>query len=132
MIIDHARRLPHVYAIGRPMFLTWRLAGSLPRHRCFPSEVTSGLAFVALDRLLDQARTGPLYLRMPQIASLMVEAIHHRADALGHYELHCYVVMPNHVHLLVTPAVPVSKLTHSLKRFSAREANRILGFTGAR
>ena len=38
--------------------------------------------------------------------------------------------MPNHVHLLVTPSVPVSRLTHSLKRFTAREANRLLGLTG--
>lgn len=38
--------------------------------------------------------------------------------------------MPNHVHILVTPRVPVSQLMHSLKRFTAREANRILGLTG--
>ena len=38
--------------------------------------------------------------------------------------------MPNHVHLLVTPDVPVSKLTQSLKRFTAREANRLLQLTG--
>jgi putative DNA methylase len=67
---------------------------------------------------------------MPQIATLMVEAIHYRANALRHYELHSFVVMPNHVHLLVTPCVPVSRLTHSLKRFTAREANRILHLTG--
>ena len=83
-----------------------------------------------MDRLLDEARTGPLFLRMPQVATLVVEAIHHRANALGHYELHAYVVMPNHIHLLVTPAVPVSRLMQSLKRFTAREANRILRRTG--
>jgi REP element-mobilizing transposase RayT len=38
--------------------------------------------------------------------------------------------MANHVHLLVTPRVEISKLTHSLKRFTAREANRMLGLTG--
>src|SRR5437762_3782894 len=38
--------------------------------------------------------------------------------------------MANHVHLLITPLVEVSKITHSLKRFTAREANRLLGFTG--
>jgi REP element-mobilizing transposase RayT len=38
--------------------------------------------------------------------------------------------MPNHVHILVTPINAVSKFMHSLKRFTAREANRILRTTG--
>jgi REP element-mobilizing transposase RayT len=38
--------------------------------------------------------------------------------------------MPNHVHLLITPLVEVSKLMQSLKRFTAVEANRILARTG--
>lgn len=38
--------------------------------------------------------------------------------------------MPNHVHVLITPHVPVSHLMQSLQRFTARESNRILGLTG--
>jgi putative transposase len=38
--------------------------------------------------------------------------------------------MPNHVHLLITPLAAVSKVMQSLKRFTAREGNRILGRTG--
>jgi REP element-mobilizing transposase RayT len=38
--------------------------------------------------------------------------------------------MPNHVHLLITPLVAVSKLLQSLKRFTAIETNRILARTG--
>jgi hypothetical protein len=38
--------------------------------------------------------------------------------------------MPNHVHLLMTPLVEVSKVMQSLKRFTAREGNRILSLTG--
>jgi putative transposase len=83
-----------------------------------------------MDRILDNARTGPLYLRRPEIASMVVEAIRYREDTLGHFDLHCYVVMANHVHMLITPRVPVSKLMQSLKRFTAREGNRILGLTG--
>ena len=83
-----------------------------------------------MDRLLDEAHSGPVYLRRPEIAELVVGAIHYQAESLGRYHLHSYVVMPNHVHLLVTPCVPVSRLTHSLKRFTAREANRILDITG--
>jgi putative transposase len=90
--------------------------------------MTSGAAFVAMDRLLDSARCGPLYLRQPEIAKMIVEAIRYRNRSI--YELHNFVVMANHVHLLITLHVAVSKLTQSLKRFTAREVNRVLGQTG--
>jgi hypothetical protein len=38
--------------------------------------------------------------------------------------------MPNHVHLLITPAISISEIMQSLKRFTARRANQILGLTG--
>jgi putative transposase len=126
----HTRRLPHYRSIGRPVFLTWRLPGSLPANRSFPAGTTSGQAFLAMDRLLDNARTGPLYLRQPEIARMVVEAIHYQEDALGHYALYNYVVMGNHVHILVTPRVEVSKAMQSLKRFTAKEANCMLNRTG--
>ncbi len=49
---------------------------------------------------------------------------------MGHYKLYSYVVMPNHVHMLITPLIEASVLMHSLKRFTARQANRMLGLTG--
>ena len=129
MATFHRRRLPHYYSLGHPIFVTWRLQGSLPANRTFPPPSTSGQAFVAMDRLLDNARTGPLYLRRPDIATVVVAAIHYR-ERERHYQLHSYVVMPNHVHLLMTPMTDVSKLLQSLKRFTAKESNRILGLTG--
>ncbi len=126
----HVRRLPHYHSVDQPVFLTWSLYGSIPPGRSYPAATTSGQAFLVMDRTLDNARRGPLYLRQPAIASIVVDAIHYRQDGLGHYLLHAYVVMANHVHLLVTPQVEISKLTQSLKRFTAREANKILGLTG--
>ncbi len=127
----YRRRLPHLYSIGQPVFVTWRLYGSLPRNRFFPDcMLTSGKAFVALDRLLDEARTGPSYLRLPIIAEMVVDSIHYHADVLGRYALHAYAVMPNHVHLLATPHVSLPKLTKGLKSFTAKRANEILGLTG--
>ena len=55
-----------------------------------------------MDRLLDEGRSGPFYLRQPALAQMVVEAIHHNASVLAHYALHAYVVMPNHVHLLIS------------------------------
>jgi len=124
----HLRRLPHYDCINHPTFLTWRLAGTLPQSRIFSPATTSGEAFLAMDRLLDNARTGPMYLRQPDIGNMVVDAIRYRDSAA--YQLHKYVVMANHVHLLVTPHEPLSKLTQSLKRFTAREGNRMLGLTG--
>jgi len=83
-----------------------------------------------MDKLLDLERSGALYLRVPEIARMTVQAFFHGAEKLRFYELHAYVVMANHIHLLITPHVELAKLTHSLKRFTAREANRLLGLTG--
>jgi REP element-mobilizing transposase RayT len=126
----HTRRLPHCYSVGEPLFLTWCLYGALPANRRFPAATTSGEAFVAMDRLLDSTRTGPQYLHIPEIASMVVEGLHDHAENLKRYDLHRYVVMSNHVHLLVTPRTDVSQLMQSLKRHTAKEANRYLGLTG--
>jgi putative DNA methylase len=61
---------------------------------------------------------------------MVVEAVRYNTRILGHYDLHAFVVMPNHVHLLVTARVPLSKLTKSLKGITAKRANAMLGLTG--
>jgi REP element-mobilizing transposase RayT len=124
-------RLPHWTPEGKDLFVTWRLYGSLPPHRYVPSQgLRSGYAFVCVDRLIDRATQGPLWLRQPAIARMVVEALHHGDQVLSHYRLHAWVVMPNHVHLLITPRVELPKIMHSVKGFTAREANRLLGRTG--
>jgi len=62
----------------------------------------------------------------------VVEAIHFNGDTLGQYILHAFVVMPNHVHLLITPKIPLPKITKSLKGITASRANAMLGFTDGR
>jgi REP element-mobilizing transposase RayT len=91
--------------------------------------MNSGQAFVWMDRFLDTSTSGPQYLRQPVIAQMVVDAIR-RGVTLGHYRLDAYVVMANHVHLLIVPGIPVSRLLKSLKGYTAREANRCLGRTG--
>jgi REP element-mobilizing transposase RayT len=127
----YERRLPHFDVVGQPLFVTFRLFDSLPRYRMFPPEaLTSGKAFVEMDRMLDQAQTGPKHLSISEIAVIVVEAIHDGERRFGRYQLHSFVVMPNHVHLLVTPSVPSAKWLRTLKGFTAHEANLILGRTG--
>ena len=85
-----------------------------------------------MDRLLDHARTGPLYLARPEIAGIVVDSIHYGQEVLHQYTVHAYVVMANHVHLLITPNVPVPRLLQSLKLkgTTARRANQMLRLTG--
>ncbi len=81
-----------------------------------------------MDRLLDNAVTGPLYLKRPEMGAMVVDAIRYQDGR--QFELHAYVVMANHVHLLITPLVEVPTLTRSLKRFTARRGNMMLGVVG--
>jgi putative transposase len=114
-------RLPHWAPTDKHLFLTWRLHGSLPPHRYLPPEgPTSGQAFVCIDRLLDRAVQGPRWLQQPRTAHTIIEALRYGDQVLGHYRLHAWVIMPNHVHLLVSPHVPLPKIMHSLKGFTGK------------
>ncbi len=83
-----------------------------------------------MDQSLDDTRSGAFYLRQPEVADMIVEAIQYNAEILGHYLLHAFAVMPNHVHLLATPAIDLPKLTRSLKGITAKRANAMLSLTG--
>jgi putative DNA methylase len=123
--------LPHWDIIGQRVFLTFRLNGSLPVNRVFPpTRMTGGKAFAALDKLLDQAETGPVYLRQPAIAKMVVDSILAGDRRFNRYDLHAFVVMPNHVHMLVTSHVKLADWFRSLKGFTGREASRTLGLNG--
>ena len=100
-----------------------RLAARLP-----VQSITSGQAFLAMDRLLDTRRFGPIHLQRPEIAGVVRDAILHCAGV--DYHLHAWVIMPNHVHLLLTPHTDVSSFLRRLKAYSARQANQLLRQTG--
>ena len=46
------------------------------------------------------------------------------------YQLHEFVVMPNHVHLLVTPAITIERVMQLVKGGFSYRAKRELGFGG--
>jgi len=128
----YSRNLPHWQPEGAPVFLTWRLYGSLPCGTvtldcALPARESAGRRFVMADRLLDQAKTGPKWLRDERVASCLVDIIARGGTELRQFQLHAYVIMPNHVHLLITPAASITKIMRGIKGVSARDANRILG-----
>jgi putative transposase len=130
----YQRNHPHWFPEGEVIFLTWRLYGSLPieysRHLCDESGTTPGKKFRLMDRRLDRALSGPVWLKRPEIAACVIGTLRKGACELGHFILHSYVVMPNHVHALLTPKTQVSRLMNGIKGVTSRAANQILRRTG--
>jgi REP element-mobilizing transposase RayT len=148
----YRRNLPHWHPEEKPIFITWRLFGSLPKGVNFGAATSEcgergtatpgcartgksagatewGRKFRIVDAELDRGTTGPLWLRDPKIARYVEEAAI-RGEELGQYTLHAYVVMPNHVHVLLQPRVPLARVTGGIKGVSARDANVALGRIG--
>jgi len=126
------RRLPHRQPEGKWLFVTWHLHGSLPLALYPPpGKPSSGSVFVWMDRYLDSARYGPLYLAQEPIARIVAASLR-RGVVLGQYELGAYAIMANHVHVLLLPNISPSRLLQSLKGATARQANLLLGRTGER
>src|SRR3990170_6189142 len=130
----YSRNLPHWHPEGAAIFLTWRLCGSLPprpaRALVVDHSIAAGRRFRAMDAKLDKAEYGPRWLEEEAVARCVVQAIGRGETALRQYIVHAFVVMPNHVHLLIEPRTSLARITNGLKGVSARDANRILARTG--
>ncbi len=113
--------LPHVKREGASYFVTFRLADSLPQQVLleFKRQQVQHLRALAsgepgsaseeeinchfrrqIERYLD-CGFGECHLRRPVIAQIVAEALLHFHNR--HYVLHEWVIMPNHVHLVVWP-----------------------------
>jgi REP element-mobilizing transposase RayT len=141
--------LPHVKREGAAYFVTVRLVDSLPKEvllrfehehaealRRLPAH-TSGEAEEEIhrelrrqiERYLDQG-AGECHLRRTDIAEMVAAALRHFRGQ--QYLLDDWVVMPNHVHLILWPMpnFTLSEILKSRKRHTARQANLFLGRTG--
>jgi len=151
------RNLPHIQPLDTTLFLTFRLAGSLPEgvlakmaeerrmieRTLKANDNKSGshlgeLArrhFLTIESWLHKATSGPTWLADGRIAVLVAESLPYRDDS--DYRLDAYSIMPNHVHAVFAPSggsgVPksLSAIMHSLKRNTAKRANRVLNRTGS-
>jgi putative transposase len=99
----YRRRLPHWQPEGVPIFLTWRLYGSLPHaDRTVASDaLTEGRRFLLLDQQLDSANSGPMFLKYPEVAASVAKTLFMAARKWELYELLAWVMMSNHVHVLL-------------------------------
>jgi putative transposase len=159
MIITYRRNLPHIHPEDRPIFITFRLANSLPvevleelsKERAVARKQAKNKAeryhadkeyFARYDDWLDRIENTPRWLGQAEIARIVKEKIHELAEA--HYHLFAYCIMPNHVHLLIqsrlgkklpeggtTANYPITDALRLLKGSTARKCNLELGRSGA-
>ena len=130
----HARgHVPHFDAPGVLQFVTFRLDDALPAGRRAEWEALLRIEDdrerrKQLEGYLDRG-FGECWLRRPGIAGLVADAL--RFFDGQRYRLESWVVMPNHVHLVVEVwQTPLVQLLHSWKRHTAVAANRLLGRSG--
>jgi REP element-mobilizing transposase RayT len=78
----------------------------------------------------EDAGYGQCFLRDERIAAIMQDTLKHFDGE--RYQLICWCIMPNHVHVLieVNEGWSLSKIMHGWRSYTANEANRILGRTG--
>jgi len=142
-------KLPHWYQEGKTVFVTFRLADSLPQKKLqelqafkaqwlnthpLPWDSHTNTEYEKnvrkkAEKWLDQGY-GSCILSRADIREIVANALlfHHGTR----YLLHQFVIMPNHVHLLATPigSYDLSKTIGSVKRFSANAINKTLGTKG--
>jgi alanine--tRNA ligase len=147
---SEGRHLPHWSTEGATYFVTFRLTDSVPSSRrdqwraerdelarleaagvLSDRERASAryLLREEVDRYLD-AGAGECLLNDPRAATIVADALKHFDQ--DRYDLWAWVVMPNHVHALVTPRAgnQLSSVLHSWKSFTANAINQTLGRSG--
>ena len=147
----YSRHLPHWRQAGATYFVTFRLVDSLPQSKLIElaawrdewekrkppprtDAASQELARGVMQRVeawLDQGM-GDCILRDRATAMTVANSMHHFDGQ--RYELGAYVVMPNHVHLLVRPFDPdqqsLETILQSWKQFTANQINKALGRSG--
>ena len=126
------RNLRHFDGPQCPQFVTFRLFDSLPADLLdqWRSQCTNDVAFrKRVERYLDSG-AGECWLAIAAIATIVVNAF--KFYDQQKYDLHSWVIMPNHVHLLLSPFEHqhLPDILHTIKSFSAQESNKFLNRKG--
>jgi len=141
--------LPHWNQRDVPIFITWRLDDSLPKSvvekwrrdreawvKEHPEPWDDSVKqeyqrrfVMKLEEVLDECH-GDCVLERAEVRKVAIDALHFFDGE--RLTLDCYVVMPNHVHVLLTlkSGEKLEKVMQSIKGFSAREINKITGESG--
>jgi REP element-mobilizing transposase RayT len=153
----YRRNLPHFQQNGATYFITTRLSESLPKDVIIKLskdniEKISAIKlsnkndsekellideqhrryFGLFDKYLENNLNGNHWLKNDDIAKMIVDAIHFRDGK--QYDLICYTIMSNHIHLVFTVLnedINLYTILQRLKQFTATQANKILNKTGS-
>ena len=121
--ISYRRNLPHFHPEGYPLFITFQLADSLPKNiltelkeqrenelrslqKDSPEEryKIEERHFSRYDDWLDRCEHGPRWLGDINIANIVARKL--RNMDKERFQLFCYCLMPNHIHLLIQALRP--------------------------
>jgi putative transposase len=127
--VYYERVLPHWHPQEAWLSVTFCRFGALPVWKRAEQE-TAGEAFRDMDRLLDCGDSGPAWLKDIRLAAMVVDVLRIAQHEKCLCEIGGFVVMSNHVHLLMKPIAPAGNCMQWIKGVSARKANEILGRTG--
>ncbi len=150
------RHLPHIQPPGSTIFVTFRLAGSLPKEEVVRLKEEKKMLLKIIrnnpdrariakkelkrlhfkyDRFLHDSTVGPHHLKIGKIAELVCDSM--KFWDQKRYDLLAYCVMSNHVHKVMVPLLikedeyyPLADIMHGVKSYTAGEANKILGRNG--
>ncbi len=129
--------LPHFDGGETAQFFTFRLFDSLPqsvvekwREETANQGEKGKITFRKnVEGYLDKGY-GECFLNDERVAEMVEKALFYHHENL--YDLTAWVVMPNHLHLLCTPLadVEIRTIAHSIKSYTAHEANKLLNRKG--
>jgi REP element-mobilizing transposase RayT len=130
--------LPHFDGRALPQFITLHLADSVPgtvierwkqELDTQNSERDKGLLQNRIQKYADQGY-GEAYLKDPRLAEMVQDTL--LKDDGQQYRLSAWVVMPNHVHLLITrfDNYTLSDIMQSFKSITSHKANKTLRRSG--
>ena len=131
--------LPHFDGEGVTQHVCFRLFDSLPQQELarwreelkhMPRREFEIEQRKRIEKFLDSGY-GSCFLQDDRLAEIVEGALVY-FDGLR-YALHAWCVMPNHVHVLLTPksGFDLSSITHSWKSFTANKCNKLLGRKGS-
>ena len=135
------RHRPHIHPVGATLFITFRLAGSIPastvrdyhakkawladqvkRATNIPARHGEALKervrrferewTVKFEAILHKAQSGPMWMKDERVADCVTETLH-RLDGNA-YRLDCFSVMSNHVHVVFKPLLAQADLHQEL------------------
>jgi REP element-mobilizing transposase RayT len=124
--------LPHLHKEGCSYFVTFCLADVAPFRAAQRAELSRdrGVHETA-KRSEPMLKSGACILRDPALAAIVEDVLLHDQDRS--YALSAWCIMPNHVHVVVTPfdGSTLVKILQAWKSVSAHRINRAIGRKGA-